>query len=99
MKDIYVENSKIKANCDVEISHYITKHIENKLVKEFTLLSGDGDFSMLLDYAKEKDVKVNLMPSDNKSTSRILKKKEWLKIIFLNDLRVLLEKEKTPTNT
>lgn len=99
LKDLYIENSKTKANCDVEIAHYITKHIENKNVKELVLLSGDGDFSMLLDYAYEKSVKVSLMPADKKSSSKILRIKTFIKIIFLEELKDLITKEKTPANT
>lgn len=99
LKDLYFENSKTKANCDVEISHYITKDVENKNIKELILLSGDGDFSMLLDYANENSIKVNLMPADKKSSSKILRIKSFLKIIFLEEIKSLITKEKTPAGT
>lgn len=98
-KSIYFENHKTKANCDVEISHHITKHVENNEVSEIILLSGDGDFSMLLDYAKDKNVEVKLMPANKKSTSKILKSKKFLKIFFMEELISKFEKEKTPAST
>lgn len=98
-KDVYYENAKTKANCDVEISHYITKHIENHLISKLILLSGDGDFSMLLDYANKNNVKVILMPSDKKSSSKILRIKKYLKLIFLTYIIEEIRKEKTPAST
>lgn len=99
LKEIYYENNKTKGNCDVEISHYITKHIENNEVDTLVLLSGDGDFSFLIDYALNKNISVYLMPSNLKSSSKILRIKKKSKIVFLDSLRSLIEKEKTPTNT
>ncbi len=68
-------------------------------LKELVLLSGDGDFSMLLDYANENSIKVNLMPADKKSSSKILRIKSFLKIIFLEEIKSLITKEKTPAGT
>lgn len=98
-KGVYLEQNKIKANCDVEISHYITKHIENSLASEIILLSGDGDFAMLFDYAKEKRVTSKLMPYNKKSTSKILRRKDFVKIIFIDQLKNKALKEKTPAST
>ncbi len=97
LKQVYFESSKTKANCDVEISHYITKHVENKQTEKIVLLSGDGDFSMLIDYAKDNNIETFLFPTDRKSTSKILRSKKFLKITFLIDIKNKIEK--TPANT
>jgi uncharacterized LabA/DUF88 family protein len=99
LKQVYFENSKTKANCDVEISHYITKMIENNELSQLILLSGDGDFSILLDYANKNNVDVILMPTDVKASSKILRIKKYLKIIFLEQVITKIEKEKTPAST
>jgi uncharacterized LabA/DUF88 family protein len=99
LKQIYYENSKTKANCDVEISHYITKHIENKEISKLVLLSGDGDFSMLLDYANQNKVEVVLMPVDKKSSAKLLRVKKYLQVTFLDQLKDRFIKEKTPAST
>ena len=96
-KEIYYENSNTKANCDVEISHYITKHIENNQVSKLILLSGDGDFSMLLDYANTNEIKVEVLSTDVKSTSYILKKKKYMILKYLVELGDKIEK--SPANT
>ncbi len=98
-KEIYHENDKTKANCDVEISHYITKHIENKMVSGMVLLSGDGDFFILLEYAKINNVSLDIVSTDPQSTSKLLKRRFYNKITFLIDIKDRLEKEKPPTNT
>jgi uncharacterized LabA/DUF88 family protein len=99
LKDVYYENSQTKANCDVEIAHYITKMIENKNLLKLILLSGDGDFSILLDYAHDCGIGTVLMPTDVKTSSKILRIKKYLKIIFLDQIINKIGKEKTPTNT
>jgi uncharacterized LabA/DUF88 family protein len=62
-------------------------------------MSGDGDFSILLDYAKENSVETFLMPTDKKSTSKVLRLKSFLKITFVKDILTKVEKEKTPAST
>jgi uncharacterized LabA/DUF88 family protein len=53
-KEIYNENNKQKANCDVEISHKFTYDIDHGLVNNVILCSGDGDFAHILDFANSK---------------------------------------------
>ena len=99
LKQVYFENSKTKANCDVEISHYITKMVESGELSKLILLSGDGDFSILLDYANKNDIDTVLMSTDVKTTSKILRVKKYLKIIFLEQIITKITKEKTPAST
>ncbi len=99
LKQVYFEKSKTKANCDVEISHYITKMVESGELSKLILLSGDGDFSILLDYANKNDIDTVLMSTDVKTTSKILRVKKYLKIIFLEQIITKITKEKTPAST
>ncbi len=94
-KESYREKSVLKANCDVEISHYITIDVENNRVNEIILASGDGDFGFLLDYAKTKLNNVRCFSVSSNHTSRILKSKSYLKIHYLTDILHLLN-EKAP---
>jgi uncharacterized LabA/DUF88 family protein len=73
--------------------------IENNELSQLILLSGDGDFSILLDYANKNNVDVILMPTDVKASSKILRIKKYLKIIFLEQVITKIEKEKTPAST
>jgi uncharacterized LabA/DUF88 family protein len=72
-KETYRETDKIKANCDVEISHRVTFDIENNLVNKVILMSGDGDFYSLLAYAKLAHRKIKLLGIHPKKTSRLYK--------------------------
>ena len=99
IKDIYYENSITKANCDVEIAHYITKIIEKGNVLKIILLSGDGDFSILIDYAHNQGIETVLMPTDIKTSSKVLRIKKYLKITFLDQIINKIGKEKTIANT
>lgn len=89
-KEIYFQN-KIKANCDVEISHYITKDIENNLTEKLVLISGDGDFSILLDYANKKNIKINILSASKKSTAKILRKKKNFKVEYLKNFTKIIK--------
>ncbi len=85
-KKIYFEGGKTKANCDVEISHRITKDVENNLIDNIVLLSGDGDFAALLDYANERLEKVQLFSVIKYNTSKLLRSRRYLNVTYLNDL-------------
>lgn len=85
-KEIYFYQNKIKANCDVEISHYITSHIKDKLVDKIVLLSGDGDFSLLLDYAKENKIEFDVLAATTKSTGKFMRKRYFPKVYFLTEI-------------
>ena len=98
-KEIYYENSKTKGNCDVEISHFVTKHIENNIVDSLIFLSGDGDFTMLLKYAQSKNVNIKLIPTDVKSTSKMLRHNFYDKITYITRIIHHIQKEKPAMNT
>lgn len=92
-KESYRENNRLKANCDVEISHFMTKHIENKKVDKIVIASGDGDFSILLDYAKSKIDSARCFSVAPQYTSKMLKNKKYLEIIYMIDILHHIKKE------
>ena len=85
-KQSYLEKKRLKANCDVEISHRITLDIENGNIQALILTSGDGDFASLLDYAKSKLEIVRCFSAHPKNTSVMLKERDYLEIIYMTQI-------------
>lgn len=98
-KEIYNEENKAKANCDVEIAHRMTSDVLRNLVKEIVLLSGDGDFACLCDFARSKNIPIRVMAFDPKSCSRVIKRREFARVSYLVELGALITKEKPPAGT
>lgn len=95
-KQGYKENNRLKANCDVEIAHRITYDIENLIVNKIILVSGDGDFASLLDYAREKIESVRCFCVHPRNTSTMIKERLYLEIIYMFDVIHLLQKMEIP---
>jgi uncharacterized LabA/DUF88 family protein len=93
-KELYSENAKTKANCDVEIAHRITRDIERGEVDAVVLVSGDGDFASLLDYAATKLSTIRLFAIHRKSTSRLLRSRDYLKLIYLTSVANWMQERK-----
>jgi len=101
------QNNKLKANCDVEISHKITRDIDMNLVDSFILISGDGDFVPLFDFAKSFNLIAKVIAFDPKSCARMIKQRFFLKVSYIvddyhfykDDNKMLFENEKPPTST
>ena len=98
-KEIYNEENKAKANCDVEIAHRMTSDILLNQVQKIVLLSGDGDFAYLCDYAQAKNLEIKVMAIDPVSCSRVIKKRQFTRISYLVELGHLIRKEKPPAGT
>ena len=98
-KEIYNEENKAKANCDVEIAHRITSDVLLGVVDGIVLVSGDGDFACLCDFAQSKNVPVRVMAFDPKSCSRVIKKRQFTRVSYLVELGALITKEKPPAGT
>lgn len=98
-KEIYNENNKQKANCDVEISHKFTYDIDHYLVNNIVLCSGDGDFAHILDFANSKKIPVKVIATDTKSCSRVIKRREFTRVSFITDFGNDVLNEKPPTST
>jgi uncharacterized LabA/DUF88 family protein len=98
-KEIYNENNKQKANCDVEISHRITHDIDFNIVEKVILCSGDGDFAHILDFAHAKKLEVKVIATDTQSCSRVIKRRDFTKVSFVTDFGQDVLHEKPPTST
>ena len=98
-KEIYNEENKAKANCDVEIAHRMTSDVLLGVVDGIVLVSGDGDFACLCDFAQSKNVPVRVMAFDPKSCSRVIKKRQFTRVSYLVELGALITKEKPPAGT
>jgi periplasmic divalent cation tolerance protein len=86
-KKIYrEEDGKIKANCDVEISHRITFDLEYDLVDKVILMTGDGDFLSLLNYVRTKNKEVKLMGIHRRRTSRLYKEGMLFDLTYFTEI-------------
>ena len=83
--------NKIKANCDVDLSHNMTLNIERGLEENIILCSGDGDFSILHDFAKTKNVGFSVVSACIQTCSYLLRKRN-MKIYFLDIKKETLQK-------
>lgn len=99
-KKIYNEAYKIKANCDVEIAHAITKDLlccPN--LETLILVTGDGDFNHLIDYALLKKKTVIVYAADPLSCSKVFKRRNDIKLTYLIDMKEKFRNEKPPLGT
>ncbi len=97
VKQTVKEGGKIKANCDVELSNRLTIDVERKIVHKIVLLSGDGDFVALTDYAKDMGIKVSCVAVSPLNTSIFIKQRSYLNLMYLLQVRELLENKKALT--
>ena len=94
VKQTVKEGGKVKANCDVELTNRMTIDVERNNVKTIILMSGDGDFVTLTDYAKEMQKEVRCVSFAPANTSIFIKQREYLKVLYLIQIKDLLENKK-----
>ncbi len=94
IKKTVIEGGKIKANCDVELTNRITIDVERDSVENVVLVSGDGDFVSLTDYVKDMKKHVKCISFAPKNTSIFIKQREYLRVMYLIQIRGLLENKK-----
>ncbi len=85
---------KIKGNCDAELVLRSVQDIIRGDFDEFVLVSSDGDFSCLLEFAKSEKKSVHVISPSTKLSYLI--RKLNIKTTFMRDLKNLIKKEKTP---
>jgi len=86
---LYGDNN-IKGNCDTELTvQSMRDHFEQNH-PQVVLISGDGDFSCLVDFFIEKN-KFKTLIAPNKRLSSLLKKKN-IRITFIKDIENKLKK-------
>lgn len=94
-KETIVYNKKVKGNCDAELIQTCVQDFYEKSVEQAILISGDGDFSCLIDFWKTKNVKCSLLIPNKNYCSYLLRKRN-IPIIFLENPRLRYKIEKTP---
>ncbi len=86
IKETCFENKKLKANCDVEISHHITKDIKDGMVDKIVICSGDGYFAILYKYCINNNINIKISSPTPKCTSKYLRKRYNDKIQYINNI-------------
>lgn len=76
----------VKGNCDAElvvkaVTDYYEQHTDQVI-----LVTGDGDFSCLVDFFTERKCKVVICAPDKKSCSYLLKKRN-VPIVWLDEVK------------
>ncbi len=87
---------EIKANCDVDFTKRIVLDVEGDKVEDVILVTGDGDFATLADYIKSKNKIVKLFSPSINITSYLLTKRQYLNIVYLDNVIGLVQKGKGP---
>jgi uncharacterized LabA/DUF88 family protein len=85
LKKIHYDGNKIKANCDVQITNRITIDVLENKAENIFLLSGDGDFSTLLDFVKERNKGAFSVGITKNKTSKMLKEKRKFNVTFVEE--------------
>jgi uncharacterized LabA/DUF88 family protein len=84
---VRLRNGKTKANVDAElILQAVQDYYEDKATKAI-LVSGDGDFTCLIDFWKKKRIKTNILPPQESSCSSLIKNRK-VKITYLDQPKV-----------
>ena len=87
---------KIKGNCDAELVLKSAEDIIRKDLDEIVLVSSDGDFACLLEFAKNERKNIKVV-SPSKKLSYLIRRL-YCEITYLNSLRKMVEKKKRPLN-
>lgn len=85
---------KIKGNCDSELVLHAVVNIIRKKLSKIILVSSDGDFSCLLEFALKEGKKVAVI-SPSRKLSYLIRRLN-IPITYLSDILELVKKEKTP---
>ncbi|MEI6041962.1 MAG: NYN domain-containing protein [bacterium] len=92
IKQISMEGGRIKANCDVELTNRMTLDVERSLVDKIVIISGDGNFVFLMDYARDMGKLVLCIAVTPSSTSIFIKQRSYLRLMYLIQIKRHLEK-------
>jgi len=89
------DGKPIKGNCDVDLALHLLTNIDN--YDKVVLITGDGDFCMLVKHLKENDKLAKVLAPSHKSCSVLLRKATGNKIAFIEDLKIKLAYKKKST--
>ncbi len=88
-------NGEIKGNVDAELVVQALKDFYEINYDQAILISGDGDFSCLIKFWKEKTINIRILAPNKRSTSYLLRK-ENVSITYLDDPDILKFIKKDP---
>lgn len=91
IKQTSKEGGRIKADCDVELTNRVTIDVERNLVDKIVLMSGDGGFVALTDYARDMGKLALCISVTPISTSTFLKQRRYLRLMYLIQIKDNLE--------
>lgn len=83
-KESIICKGKVKGNADSELVLQSVRDVFEKEINNVVLVSGDGDFSCLVDFLREKNVFKTILIPNKKYCSYLLKKKQC-SLTFLED--------------
>jgi uncharacterized LabA/DUF88 family protein len=82
---------KIKGNCDAELILKAVSETYEMNIDRGVLVSGDGDFSCLIDFWKTKNVEARIVAPNRNFCSLFLRRKN-VSLTYLEDLQAKCEK-------
>lgn len=95
---LYDKSGKIKGNCDAEL--VLQAMIDYEAYEKAVIVSGDGDFTCLVNYLRDQGkLETVLVPNEKKYSSLIRKATQGRYVAFMNNLKIKLayiKKKRTP---
>jgi len=82
------DGNPIKGNCDVDLALHLLINLNN--YHQALVVTGDGDFCMLVKHLRENNKLVKVLAPSHKSCSVLLRKAAGNKIAFIEDLKIKL---------
>ena len=92
-KESVLQEGKIKANVDAELVLQAVRDVYEAKPNQVIVVSGDGDFSCLIDFLQAKKLLKTMIAPNRKYCSYLLRKKN-LPLVYMND--IISKCEKTP---
>ena len=91
-----LKNGTTKGNADTELAIQAMINFYENQMSRAILISGDGDFSCLLDFWEKKNVVGIVLPPYPKFCSYLIKKRQDITLIYLNQKNLIPKYKKTP---
>jgi len=93
-KETVMQAGETKGNVDAELVLRAVRDVYETQPKQMVIISGDGDFSCLVDFLQEKQLLKTIIAPNRRYCSYLLRKKKNLPIVFMDD--IITKCEKTP---
>lgn len=92
-KESVLQGGEIKANVDAELVLQVAMDVYESALQRAVLITGDGDFSCLVDFLHKRSLLTTMIAPNKKYCSYLLRKKN-LPLVYMND--IISKFEKTP---